>query len=71
MPELGDLPRPKMSGETRFEGDHTRWKVGEKCKNLTSPDLPSEHRSSIGVGTVNLKHILCDIQPDDCDGGHV
>jgi hypothetical protein len=71
MPKLGDLACPEMSGETRFEGDHTRWNVGEKGKDLTSPDLPPKHRGAVGRGAMNLKHVLRDIQPNDCDGGHV
>ena len=71
MPDFADLPRPEMSGEARFERDHTRREVGEKCKNLTAPYLSLEHRGAVGRGSMNLKHVLRDIQPNDCDGGHI
>jgi hypothetical protein len=60
-----------MSSEAGLESHQARWKAGEKSEDLTSSYLPPEHGCAVGVGTVNLKYVLRDIESNDCDGGHV
>jgi hypothetical protein len=65
MAQLADLSSPKMSTATGFHRDDTRGQLAEKVQHLRPPQLFAQNRSTSAIGSMGLKHILC--QPiGDC-----
>jgi hypothetical protein len=66
--ERRDLARPIMRTAARLQSDQTRRKLLEKAQDLRSTQFPIEDRRALGVGAVNLKNVLGQIQ---ADGGNL
>jgi hypothetical protein len=64
MAQLADLAPPEMCAAAGFHRDNARRKLAEKLQNLYSTLLLAQDRSTSAVGSMNLKHILRQIEPD-------
>lgn len=59
-----------VRSRARFDSNQTRLKVGKESHDLTTSKLPAEKHSAILRNTVNLEHMLGDIETysDNCHG---
>lgn len=64
MPDLPDLAPPEMGATAGFHRDDAGRQLSKECQNLVSSQLLAQHRPARSVGTVDLKHILRQIEPD-------
>jgi hypothetical protein len=61
MAQLADLTAPEMRATTRLHRDNARWQLVEKLQHLHAPQLLAQNRTTRGISTMHLKHILCQI----------
>jgi hypothetical protein len=59
-----NLTRPVMRAAASLKADQTRRLLLEKAQYLGAAQLSVEDRRILGVGTVDLKNLLGQIQPD-------
>lgn len=67
MAELNQLPRPGMSASTGFDADEAHRQFGKKPDNLRPAQLPPQHHLALGIDTVELEHVLGNIEADRSD----
>jgi hypothetical protein len=61
MPQRDELARPMVRTAAGFHADEARGQVGEEGRHLAALELLAQHRFSVLIHTVNLKHALCQI----------
>jgi len=64
MAQLPYLTAPEVGAAAGFHRDNARRQLAEKLQNLSSTQLLAQDRSTSAVGSMHLKHILSQIEPD-------
>jgi hypothetical protein len=61
------LTRPEMGGGARLHANQAGRQAAEEADELTSAELTADQNLSIPVNTVDLEHMLCEIETNSRD----
>jgi hypothetical protein len=70
MAEFLELARPTEGPCASFDGDCARSETAKDAEKLVTHNPSLEDRLALPIGSVQLKNVLRNINPEDIDGGH-
>src|SRR5208337_2251086 len=70
VPKLGQHARPMMRTPTRLHPHHTAWQLGKKLLHRPTSKLTPNHHFSRRFNSVNLEHVLRQIQTNHANLRH-